>query len=123
MRRSKKPFGAIGRSLFFAYANTPEHINAAFASFARQSVLGVLVAADAFFSSHRKQVVTLVNRHRWPAIYQWRDFVEIGGLASFGPNLFDSYKQAGVFVTRILNGENRLTCRWCSQRNSSLSST
>ena len=101
----KKAADVIGRSLVFAYATTPEQINAAFPSFAKQSVVGVLVAADAFFSSHRKQVVTLINRHRWPAIYQWRDFAEIGGLGSFGPNLFDTYKQAGVFVARILNGE------------------
>ena len=41
----------------------------------------------------------------WPAIYQWREFVHAGGLASYGPNLFDAYQQAGLFAARILKGE------------------
>jgi putative tryptophan/tyrosine transport system substrate-binding protein len=47
----------------------------------------------------------LVARHGWPAIYQWREFADAGGLASYGPNLFDSYRQVGLFAARILKGE------------------
>ena len=47
----------------------------------------------------------LAARHGWPAIYQWREFAEAGGLASFGPNLFNSYRQVGLFAARILKGE------------------
>ena len=67
-------------------------------------IVGVLVA-DPFFTAQRKQVVSLVARHGWPAVYQWREFADDGGLASFGPNLFDSYRQAGLFAARILKGE------------------
>jgi putative tryptophan/tyrosine transport system substrate-binding protein len=49
--------------------------------------------------------VSLVARHGWPAIYQWREFADAGGLASYGPNLFDSYRQVGLFAARILKGE------------------
>ena len=45
------------------------------------------------------------TRYGWPAIYQWREFADAGGLASYGPNLFDSYRQAGLFAARILKGE------------------
>src|SRR5262249_21572255 len=76
-----------------------------FETFAGQSVAGLLVAADPLFSSQRTQIIVLATRHGWPAIYQWREFVHAGGLASYGPNLFDSYRQAGLFAARILKGE------------------
>src|SRR6266540_2214493 len=96
---------SLGRELVLADASTVQQIDAAFASFAERSVAGLLVAADAFFSSERSQIVVLATRHGWPAIYQWREFVDIGGLASYGPSLFDSYRQAGLFAARILKGE------------------
>ena len=96
---------AVGRELVLVPSRTPNEIEEAFGTFARRSVVGVLVAADASFSAQRKQIVSLVARHSWPAIYQWREFAEVGGLASFGPNLSDSYRQAGLFAARILKGE------------------
>jgi putative tryptophan/tyrosine transport system substrate-binding protein len=96
---------SIGRELVLGYANTVQRIDAAFATFAERSVAGLLVAADAFFSSQRTQIVVLATRHGWPAIYQWREFVDAGGLASYGPSLFDSYRQVGLFAARILKGE------------------
>ena len=50
-------------------------------------------------------MLALANKLHSPAIYQWREFADAGGLASYGPNLFDSYRQAGVFAARILKGE------------------
>jgi putative ABC transport system substrate-binding protein len=96
---------AVGRELVLASSHTPTETDDAFRTFAQRSVVGVLIAADAFFSAQRKQIVSLVARHGWPAIYQWREFADAGGLASYGPNLFDSYRQAGVFAARILKGE------------------
>ena len=96
---------AVGRELVLVPSHTPNEIEEAFETFARRSVVGVLVAADASFSAQRKQIVSLVARHSWPAIYQWREFAEVGGLASFGPNLSDSYRQAGLFAARVLKGE------------------
>ena len=96
---------ALGRDLAFVQAATAAEIEPALASLARQSPLAVLVGADPLFTGRRKEVVALMARRGWPAIYQWREFVEDGGLASFGPNLFDSYRQVGLFVARVLGGE------------------
>jgi len=96
---------SLGRELVLGYANTVQQIDTAFATFAEQSVAGLLVAADPLFSSQRTQIIVLATRHGWPAIYQWREFVDAGGLASYGPNLFDAYRQAGLFAARILKGE------------------
>jgi ABC-type uncharacterized transport system substrate-binding protein len=54
--------------------------------------------------SHRDQVVKLANRYTIPAIYQWREFVDAGGLISYGPSITDAYYQTGVYVAQILNG-------------------
>jgi putative tryptophan/tyrosine transport system substrate-binding protein len=96
---------SVGRDLVLSYASTVPQIDVAFATFAERPVAGLLVAADPFFTAQRAQVLALVNKSRLPAIFQWREFADAGGLASFGPNLFDSYKQAGLFAARILKGE------------------
>ena len=80
-------------------------IEATFSKWAQRPVSGLLVAADPFFSSQRAHIVMLAARHHWPAIYQWREFVDAGGLASYGPSLFDSFRQAGLFAARILQGQ------------------
>jgi ABC-type uncharacterized transport system substrate-binding protein len=96
---------AAGRQLVLAYAKNAPEIDAAVAMFKEQSIAGFLPGADAFFTSQRSQIIVLATRHGWPAIYQWREFVEAGGLASFGPNLFDVYRQVGIYAARILRGE------------------
>ena len=96
---------AVGRQLVLAYAKNAAEIDAALAMFKERSIAGFLLGADAFFTSQRTQIIILATRYGWPAIYQWREFVEAGGLASFGANLFDSYRQVGIFAARILKGE------------------
>jgi putative ABC transport system substrate-binding protein len=96
---------AVGRELVLAPSHTTKETGDAFSTFVHRSVVGVLVGADPFFTAQRKQVVALVARYGWPAIYQWREFADVGGLASFGPSLFDSYRQVGLFAARILKGE------------------
>lgn len=96
---------AAGRQVVLAYAKSGPEIDAALAMFKERSVAGFLPGADAFFASQRTQIVVLATRYGWPAVYQWREFVEAGGLASFGPNLFDVYRQVGIYAARILQGE------------------
>ncbi len=95
----------VGRELVLAQASTPQQIDAAFAMFKERSIAGLLVAADPYFTGRRSQVVVLATRHGWPTMYQWREFVDIGGYASFGSNLTEQYRQVGFFVARILKGE------------------
>jgi putative ABC transport system substrate-binding protein len=95
---------ALGRELVFQSAG-PEHpLDAAFQRLAEQRVDALAVTADPFFNFRRPQVVALAARHAMPAIYQWREFVEDGGLMSYGPSIADAYQQAGIYAGRIMKG-------------------
>jgi putative ABC transport system substrate-binding protein len=80
-------------------------LDAAFAALAGQRVGALLVAADPLFSSRSGQVVSLAARYAIPAIYHWREFVEDGGLISYGTDRADAQRLAGLYVARILHGE------------------
>jgi putative tryptophan/tyrosine transport system substrate-binding protein len=66
-------------------------------------VRALLVAADPFFNENRSEVVDRANVENYPAIFQWREFVELGGLMSYGPNITKLYQQAGTMAAYILN--------------------
>jgi putative tryptophan/tyrosine transport system substrate-binding protein len=95
---------AIGLHTDVLNASTGREINAVFASFTREKPNALLVAGDAFFSSRRVQLVHLATRHAIPATYSQREFAEIGGLMSYGPNLADAFRQVGAYVGRVLKG-------------------
>ena len=80
--------------------NGPDTIPGIFNSF-KGKIDGLLVAADPFFNNDRKEIVKLPS---FPAIYQWRDFVELGGLMSWGPSLSQCYTQAGSIAVQIISG-------------------
>ena len=96
---------ALGLPIEILRAGTGREIDAAFANLVQKSGGALLVGPDAFFISRRAQIVTLAARHALPAIYSTRDFAEIGGLMSYGPNLADVYQQTGIYVGRVLKGE------------------
>jgi putative ABC transport system substrate-binding protein len=85
-------------------ASTPTEIDAAFATMRQQRAGALFVGADPFLSSRRQQIVALAARDAIPDMYTNREFVEEGGLISYGNNTADSYRRAGVHVGRILNG-------------------
>jgi putative ABC transport system substrate-binding protein len=64
----------------------------------------LLVGADPFFNSRREQLVALIARQRIPAMYEFREFAEAGGLISYGTDLADAYRLVGVYVGRVLKG-------------------
>jgi putative ABC transport system substrate-binding protein len=82
-------------------AGTEGELKARFAE-AKKAGYAVLVGADAFFTSKRKQIVALAKQNGVPAIYPWREYVDIGGLMSYGPSLANAYRQAGFYVGKIL---------------------
>ena len=73
-----------------------------------------------FLPASGLHIVVLATRYGWPAMYQWREFVDVGGLASFGASLFRLYRQVGIYVARILKGKNLPICRCSNRPNSSL---
>jgi ABC-type uncharacterized transport system substrate-binding protein len=97
---------AIGRQVVILQAGTEREIDIAFETLVQQRVEALLVSADPFFNSRRAQVVELAARHAIPAIYQWRESAMAGGLMSYGPNITNAYHQTGVYVGRILKGED-----------------
>jgi putative tryptophan/tyrosine transport system substrate-binding protein len=77
---------------------------AAFATIKRDGFDALTVLSDAQFFSARRQIGELAAMHRLPAIYESRDFVEDGGLISYGPNVPDLSRRAAAFVVKIFNG-------------------
>jgi ABC-type uncharacterized transport system substrate-binding protein len=96
---------AMKQRIELFYARTEEEVQAAFDSLAGAGAGAVVVGPDPFFNSRRVQIVGLAAEHRIPGIYEWREFVEEGGLASYGPNLGEAMRQVGIYVGRILKGE------------------
>jgi len=64
-----------------------------------------VIATSVFFNGHIEQMAALANHHLLPTIYEYRQFVTAGGLISYGPELTDSYRLAGIYTGRILKGE------------------
>jgi putative ABC transport system substrate-binding protein len=105
-RRELKNAGdELKEPIVFANASTPQQIDAAFAGLAEQHVGGLIVAQDIFFNSRSEQIAALAARYRLPAIYNQREYPAAGGLISYGPHFADGYRQAGVYVGRVLKGE------------------
>ena len=95
---------AMGMQIKVLNASTSGEINAAFATISRERAEALFVAPDAFFNSRRVQLVNLAARDRIPAAYGNRDYVEVGGLMSYGSNQSDNYRQVGIYAGRILKG-------------------
>jgi putative ABC transport system substrate-binding protein len=85
-------------------ATTSREINAAFATFVHERPDALFVGADPFLTARRVQLVHLASFHRLPATYSSREYVEAGGLMSYGSNVADAWRQVGVYVGRILKG-------------------
>ena len=83
----------------------PSEIERGVAAFAHAPNGGMIVTALGAATLHRELIITLASRHKLPAIYFERLFVAAGGLVSYGPNRIDLYRQAAVYVDRILRGE------------------
>src|SRR5262249_793898 len=81
-------------------------LDAAFESLSQLRVGALVIGADPFFNSRSEQLAALALRYAVPAIYQYRRFAVAGGLMSYGGNIAESLRKVGVYVGRILKGEN-----------------
>ena len=93
-----------GVQLQILKASQEREIDTAFTTLSHLNVGGLLVASDAFFAVRAGQLVALAARHAVPAIYDGRDFVELGGLISYGPELSERWRLVRVYVGKILAG-------------------
>jgi putative tryptophan/tyrosine transport system substrate-binding protein len=94
----------LGVQVLILTANTEGDFRPAFETLAQRGAGALLVCASPFFNSQRQQLVLLAARYGVPAIYEWREFAEAGGLMSYGTSLSDAYRQAAVYAGRILKG-------------------
>jgi putative ABC transport system substrate-binding protein len=93
-----------GLQLLVYNASTKGAIDDGFASFAQRRVDALIIGNDTFLSSRKEQIFTRAAQHAIPTIYYEREFAVAGGLLSYGTDFADSYRQAGLYVTRILKG-------------------
>jgi putative ABC transport system substrate-binding protein len=101
----EKAARTFGQDLIIAGATSAGEIEAAFATFIERRAGALFVGVGSFTNSHREAVVALTARHAIPAIYSLREFASIGGLISYGTSITNAYRQAGIYVGRILKGE------------------
>jgi putative ABC transport system substrate-binding protein len=93
-----------GIELIVLTAGTESEFAEAFAAAARQRADALLISADAFFTNKRAQLVALAEQHAIRVAYPWREYVQSGGLMSYGPRLSDAYRDIGRYAGRVLKG-------------------
>ena len=104
MRGMQQAARANGVQLQILQASNEGGIDAAFATLAELRAGALVVAADPLFFSRREQLVSLTARQAIPAIYELREFTEVGGLISYGPSLTGAFRQVGIYAGKILKG-------------------
>jgi putative ABC transport system substrate-binding protein len=95
---------ALGIKLEVVKASTENEIDAAFSIAMRERAQALMVMNDVFLQLRRSQITGLCTRHGLPAIYPWREYVEAGGLISYGASIRETYRQNGIYVGQVLKG-------------------
>ena len=104
VRDAQEAARAMGLQVKVHGANTSREIDAAFATFTRERPDALFVGPSAFFNARRVQLAHLATYHRIPSTFPGRNYVEAGGLMSYGADLTDAYRQMGVYTGRVLKG-------------------
>jgi putative ABC transport system substrate-binding protein len=94
----------VGQRIIVGNASTDAELDAGFASFVREGVGALLVAADPFFDTRRERIVAFAAQLRLPAIYQFREYAVAGGLLVYGVSITEGYRQFGLYTANILKG-------------------
>jgi putative tryptophan/tyrosine transport system substrate-binding protein len=95
---------AMGVKIEVVQASNILEIDAAFASLVRKRADALVTGTDSFFFNRRLQLATLATRHAIPAVFNAREYVEAGGLMSYGTSLTEAFRQVGIYTGRILQG-------------------
>jgi putative ABC transport system substrate-binding protein len=96
---------ALGQQLIIAPVGSENEFDGAFTSIVGRGAKALLVGSGALLASNRERVVAFAARHAIPAIYTIREFVEAGGLMSYGASIVEAYRQTGIYAGRVLKGE------------------
>ncbi len=104
LREAETTAQTLGQQLHILNTRTPAEIDAAFAMLPQLGAGALIIVPDAFLLDRRDQLVALAARHPIPALFVGGDYVAAGGLMSYGANLADQYRQAGIYTGKILKG-------------------
>jgi putative ABC transport system substrate-binding protein len=96
---------ALGQQLIVGPVSSEGELDGAFTSIVGRGAKALLVGTGPLLTSNRERVVALAARHAIPAIYALREFLEVGGLMSYGASIVEAYRQAGIYAGRVLKGE------------------
>jgi putative ABC transport system substrate-binding protein len=95
----------LGVKLHVLNASTNDELEKAFAELRQLRVGGLIISTDPFFTGHAELLAELTSRYAVPSVSKGREFAAAGGLLSYGSDTLDSYRLAGVYAGRVLNGE------------------
>jgi putative ABC transport system substrate-binding protein len=104
-REAREAAQKLGLDLRVETATSAQAIDAAFASFRQTRAQALVVLGDPFFTSRRQQLAAMMIRHSMPAIFSAREYVDAGGLMSYGASYVDADRLGGIYVGRVLKGE------------------
>jgi putative ABC transport system substrate-binding protein len=95
---------ALNLPLQYLTVRAPDDFNEAFRLMAKERAEAVIVFPDALTMAHRKEIAEWSNKNRVPSMSGWSEFVDAGGLMSYGPNLFESFRRVATYVDKVLKG-------------------
>jgi putative ABC transport system substrate-binding protein len=101
----KEVVEGLARRLHVANVTSESEIDAVFAALSQSKVGALVIGTDPIFALYRGQIIALAARYKIPAIYNIREYCEVGGLMSYGASLTDTWRQAAIYVSRVLKGE------------------
>jgi putative ABC transport system substrate-binding protein len=104
VKNAQQAAQALGVKLLVLNASTEAEIDTAFAELSQQRIAALIVGTDVFFLSRRDQIVALANRLRIATVYDLREYVMAGGLISYAASITEVYRQAGIYIAKILKG-------------------
>jgi putative tryptophan/tyrosine transport system substrate-binding protein len=104
-REAESVANTLGFELHVLNASTEPDFDAVFAKLIELQAPPLIIGGDAFFTSHSEQLAALATSHAVPSVYQWREFAAAGGLMSYGSNITETHRLAGIYAGRILKGD------------------
>jgi putative ABC transport system substrate-binding protein len=104
LRETQLVAQALALALQYLMVKAPGDFHEAFGAITRERADALITFPDALTLAHRKEIADFSARRRIPSISGWSEFAEAGGLITYGPNLFDSFKRVAVYVDKILKG-------------------